>query len=154
MIIRTVPPPPYPKNQIHITTSPSPNCYTPPVHLVTLVLAAARLTTLITRDEITAPLRSKVESAPPNSLIQRFKLDYLTSCPQCVSIHAAAATLLAARIPPLRPLLKILALSQLALALLDAQEILSNRAAQPAQQLDLTLDPPEPPEPPEPQLHL
>ena len=51
-------------------------------------LATYRLTRLITRDTITAPLREKVwEKHPPHSS----KLGYVLTCEWCSSIYAASA---------------------------------------------------------------
>lgn len=50
-------------------------------------LAAYRLTRLITRDTITAPLRDRVwESHPPHSS----KLGYVLTCEWCSSVYSAS----------------------------------------------------------------
>lgn len=88
-----------------------------------LVLATARLTTLVAQDEITEPLRQAVDnwaSSKPDSVL-RDKLAYLVSCSRCVSVWAAAGVLIAER-TPLRPLVNVLAASQAALSVLAADE--------------------------------
>lgn len=56
-------------------------------NLVRSGLATYRLTRLITRDTITAPLREKIwESHPPHSS----KLGYVLTCEWCSSIYAAS----------------------------------------------------------------
>ena len=91
--------------------------------LVTLAvrgLATYRLTRLITRDEITAPLREKVwESHPPHSS----KVGYVLTCEWCSSVWAASALHLSRIIAPktTRAVESVLALSAVA-GLLTAHE--------------------------------
>lgn len=55
------------------------------------VLAVARVTGLVTADEITATPRDRlVAHLPPNRLGEA--LEYLVTCPWCVSIWVAALT--------------------------------------------------------------
>lgn len=75
------------------------------VALVVDVAATRRLTRLVTKDEITAPVR---EWAWKND---RKKLTYLVNCPYCVSVWAGV--LVASRVLP-APLRWGLALSELA----------------------------------------
>jgi hypothetical protein len=98
------------------------------------VLAASRLTQLVTDDLLTQPLRDAVEAkampaaqvrmspgvlspqAPPPS---RFwaKLDELVNCSACTSVWAAAAIFTAGRLGPVgRFLVRVLAVSQSVLA--------------------------------------
>ena len=81
-----------------------------------LVLSAAtvRLTTLITSDEITAPLRYMAEDAARGARVGSLpeRLNYLVSCPRCVSVWAAGGLLVASQTRPGRFLVKVLALSQ------------------------------------------
>jgi len=108
--------------------------------LLTPLLATTRLTALITQDEITQPIRDKVEAFAtqnPNSPLHTLKLDYLVSCSRCVSIYAAGTTLALYAFRPTRPLVKLLALSQAAILALQALEALENHNAP---QLDLALD--------------
>ena len=62
---------------------------------VVVGLAVARLTTLVTTDEITEPLRRKVDDwargYPVGSVRER--LAYLVSCSKCTSVWAAGAVL-------------------------------------------------------------
>lgn len=98
---------------------------------VLAALAAARLTTLITSDTITAPLRDKISppTAPPphphtNHRIPLPNPAYIPTCPRCASIYAAATAtaLLAARARPIpRAILTTLALSQAAIYLNNHQ---------------------------------
>lgn len=69
------------------------------------VLAAARITRLITEDKIAEPFRDWVEGRFPNS-----KVAYLVSCPICVSMWAAVAVTVTPKIG--RPVLRSLALSE------------------------------------------
>jgi hypothetical protein len=50
--------------------------------VATNVLATARLTRLITEDELAEPIRSKLENSGND------KLAYLATCPYCVSVWA------------------------------------------------------------------
>jgi Protein of unknown function (DUF1360) len=60
-------------------------------------LATYRLTRLITRDEITAPLRDKVwESRPPESSL----VGYFLTCEWCASIWAGSALQISRMIAP------------------------------------------------------
>lgn len=60
-------------------------------------LATYRLTRLITRDTITAPIRDKIwEYAPP----ERSKIGYLLTCEWCSSIYAASALEISRMITP------------------------------------------------------
>jgi hypothetical protein len=52
-------------------------------------LAAWRLTELVVEDEITRPVRETVQRRWPGS-----KLNYMVGCKRCVSVWAAAATLI------------------------------------------------------------
>lgn len=83
------------------------------------MLAARRLTQLITEDEITKPLREPIlqwgERHPTGSWQDR--LAYLVSCPACTSVWAAGAILIASRTPYARSLVTVLAVSQATLAL-------------------------------------
>lgn len=89
-----------------------------PVGPVVGALAVARLTSLITEDEITEPIRSRVtewsDRYPEGSVPDR--LGYLVSCQRCVSVWAAGGVLVASYFRPTRPLVRILAASQAALA--------------------------------------
>lgn len=76
--------------------------------------AVLRLTALVTEDEITEPIRSKVElkamGKPYGSLPERAA--YLVTCHRCVSIWAAGAVLVLERFKLGRALVDLLALSQ------------------------------------------
>lgn len=65
------------------------------MRLVTISLATSRLTRLVTEDEITAPLRDRVESwaagAAEGSLKER--LAYIPTCRACSSVWAAGIVL-------------------------------------------------------------
>lgn len=91
---------------------------------VTLALATARLTSLIAEDEITAPIRKRVDEwangHPEGSLRER--LNYLVTCSRCVSVYAGGAVLAASLVPPLRPLLRTLAASQAGLVILTLSD--------------------------------
>lgn len=82
------------------------------------MLAARRLTQLITEDEITKPLREAIlqwgERHKEGSWQDR--LAYLVSCPACTSVWAAGVILVASRTPYARHLVKVLAVSQATLA--------------------------------------
>lgn len=65
----------------------------PAVTLVVYALAVARVTGLITADQITAPLRKRaVQRVNPNELVVgwRAEAEYLLTCQWCVSIYVAA----------------------------------------------------------------
>jgi hypothetical protein len=83
------------------------------------LLAARRLTQLITEDEITKPLREPIltwgERHEEGTWQDR--VAYLVSCPACSSVWAAAGILIARRIPYVRHLVPVLAISQATLAL-------------------------------------
>jgi hypothetical protein len=94
---------------------------------VTVALAVARLTQLIVEDEITRPARQAINrwavDAPEFSLRERIAT--AVGCGACSSVYAAAAVLIATRVPVLRPLVRVLAASQAALALRAATDRLS-----------------------------
>ena len=69
--------------------------------------AVARITGLVTSDEITAPMRRA-------AWVIDDRLGYLVDCPYCTSVWAAAAVT-SGLVP--RPLLRLLALSQAAVLL-------------------------------------
>lgn len=81
---------------------------------VTLALATARLTRLVVHDDLTEPLRWKVDEwaqgAPRFSRKERIQL--LVNCPKCASVWAGAAILVASRVPGVRHLVTVLALSE------------------------------------------
>lgn len=83
------------------------------------ILAAKRLTQLVVEDKITEPLREPVlkwgERHEEGTWQDR--VAYLVSCPACSSVWAAAGILIARRIPYVRHLVPVLAISQAALAL-------------------------------------
>lgn len=85
--------------------------------MITTVLAIARLTSLITEDEITQPIRDYVDDLPHNVVTD--KLAYLVSCKRCVSVWATAAVLVAHKKAPF--LVKVLAGSQAALFVLATE---------------------------------
>lgn len=105
------------------------------MNALTLTLAATRLTRLITEDEITEPLRLRVNrwatGAPYGS--PRERLAYIPTCRQCSSIYCAAAVLLLHRYggAPGRAVNAILALSQAALLSAAAQDFLENYGSDP-----------------------
>ena len=81
------------------------------------VFAAQRLTQLITQDEITRPLRMKVDAwagdAPEFSVKERAA--YMVECPACTSVWAGAVVVLASRFRVGRVFNWVLALSGAAL---------------------------------------
>jgi hypothetical protein len=91
---------------------------------VTLALATARLTTLVTKDEITVGLRDKVDlwAGKKEYAGPRGWANYLVNCQQCVSVWAGALVLGASYVPVARPVIRALALSQAALLSLEAAD--------------------------------
>lgn len=89
-----------------------------PLKMVILGLAAARLTQLVVDDEITSPIRDKVQvkaEAAPGSLIDW--MDTGINCHACSSVWAGGGVLAAEHAGPVgRFLVRTLALSQAALA--------------------------------------
>lgn len=86
-------------------------------------LAIARLTMLITDDEVSAPLRDaaiRLDDRFHNAFTD--KLLYFVTCRRCVSVWAAAAVLLADRVPGGRFAVQALAGSQAALIALALNE--------------------------------
>lgn len=83
-----------------------------------IALAVARLTTLVVEDEITRPVRERVQwwANGADEFSVRERLSTLLRCQKCVGIWSAAAVLAAARIPVLRPAVNVLAAAQAALA--------------------------------------
>ena len=82
--------------------------------------AAWRITKLITEDEITRPMREKVDELWPDS-----KVSYLVNCPACVSVWAGiAATLMP------RALASALASSAGTLAAKWVAEVVEERVSQ------------------------
>ena len=89
----------------------------PVVDLTVDGLCAYRLTRLVTTDEITAPLRLKVERAAMRSEVEdgiAAKIKILIGCPWCSSPYLAIFVLCLDRVPGGRMLKKILALSAVA----------------------------------------
>lgn len=80
------------------------------------ILAAARLTRLITEDKITEPIRDEIVGRAPSS-----RLAYLVTCPRCVSIWAGALVIATAHVPqvarPREAVVRMLALSEATIAL-------------------------------------
>jgi len=94
----------------------------------TIIAATARLSALIAQDEITEPIRQKVDQwaldAPYGS--PRERVAYLLSCSRCSSIWAAGIVMaLWSSGNAGRALVRLLAVSQSALIVLDAQERLA-----------------------------
>ena len=89
------------------------------MNLIASVLAVYRLTSLVTKDELTEPIRARVALAatgkPVGSLVER--ASYLVSCHRCVSVWAGAAVLLLSRFAAGRVLIAVLALSGTEIAL-------------------------------------
>lgn len=85
--------------------------------MITEILAVARATRLVTEDEITAPLRKKVERAAGDAPLYsaRERLATLVTCSLCTSMWAAAGVLLANRTDAGRALVKMGALSEAAI---------------------------------------
>lgn len=85
---------------------------------VILIAATQRLTQLIAEDEITAPLRNKIEvwaeKYPEGSFPDR--LAYAINCKACSSVWAAGLVLGVSRLRVAKPVLQALALSAAALA--------------------------------------
>jgi hypothetical protein len=88
------------------------------------MLATARLTSLVASDEITEPVRLAVDEWANGSPEGGFRdrVAYLVTCARCISVWAAAAVLLGSYFRPTRPLVKLLAGSQAALAVLTLEE--------------------------------
>ena len=88
-----------------------------PLDVVILGLASARLTQLVVDDEITEPVRlaidQKRQAAPVGSFIDQ--VDTMINCHACASVWAGAGVLTADQIGVGRFLVRVLALSQLAL---------------------------------------
>jgi hypothetical protein len=82
-----------------------------------LALASRRLTQLVVEDEITRPIRIAVSqwAAEREEFSFRERVDYMLNCGQCASIYAAAAVLVASRVPGGSVLLRLLALSEAAM---------------------------------------
>ena len=85
--------------------------------MITEILAVARATRLMTEDEITAPVRKKIERAAGDAPLYspRERLATLVTCSLCTSMWAAAGVLLASRSSPGRALVKMGALSEAAI---------------------------------------
>jgi Protein of unknown function (DUF1360) len=100
-----------------VTRAPAPPpARSAPLSFLITALATQRLTRLLTRDQVTAPLREAVFARHPDS---SRGLGYLVTCPHCISIHAAAAVLLLRTTPPGRALTTILAASAVTSLLSD-----------------------------------
>lgn len=89
---------------------------------VTAAGAVLRITTLVTEDEITEPIRARVDleatGAEYGSLIER--ASYLISCHRCVSVWAAGLVLLLEQFKAGRVLVDLLALSQVEILVKEA----------------------------------
>lgn len=92
-----------------------------PLGLIETALATARLTRLVLRDEITAPVRRPVvewalTSRAPYGVGPPFahpRLAYLLGCDWCVSIWAASVVVAVYRWPFGRALVRVLAASEI-----------------------------------------
>ncbi len=91
---------------------------------IVLVLATQRLTKLVVEDEITSPVRQRIDAwagdSPEGTLKER--INFAVNCGACTSVWAAGAVLLADRFPAGRLLLRVLAGSSAALLLNAYQE--------------------------------
>lgn len=90
----------------------------PALDLLTDVLATARITRLVTEDEIAQPLRDAMEQSGSE------KLEYLATCPYCVSVWAGLLVTL--KIVP-KPVRRALALSEAVVAFRAAVDALPSR---------------------------
>lgn len=80
-----------------------------------LSLATARLTQLVVDDEINAPMRDRIHERPGDESWSNV-LDEIVNCHACTSIWAGAGILVAEQTGVGRFLVRVLALSQAALA--------------------------------------
>jgi hypothetical protein len=67
-------------------------------------LAVARLTRLVTEDEVTTPIRERLAALHP-------EMDYFVHCRYCVGVWAAAGVLLAWKHPAGRVACRVLAVA-------------------------------------------
>ena len=96
---------------------------------VVLAAAAARLTRLVTEDEITRPAREMVIDWSERGGPWRQKMAYLVDCQWCTSIWAAGAVLVASRTRGGRWLNKAGAVSMAAVIVLTVEELLDRKAS-------------------------
>lgn len=94
-----------------------------------LVAATARIATLVSKDEIMAPVRYKIDDwadgKPYGSVPER--LQYLINCHRCSSVWAAGAVLvLNAAGPAGAAVLGVLALSQAGMSLIEVLETVTD----------------------------
>ena len=94
------------------------------------LLATVRLTALVTQDELTTPLRWRVEDATKDAEYGSFRerFAYLVGCDRCTSMWAAAAVLLLSRSRWGRVVVRALAMSQLTIWVLRWEEQYERRA--------------------------
>lgn len=96
---------------------------------VIVTAATARLTALIAQDEITNPIRDRLEDwsrdAPEGSFKER--VTFLVNCTHCVSVWAAAGILLTNAWPRTRPVVVMLAASQAAISTLALIEMVERQ---------------------------
>jgi hypothetical protein len=87
------------------------------VKALILSLATARLTQLVVDDEITAPVRDKVQKLAATPGLPPWPVvDEIVNCHACTSVWAGGAVLTAEQVGVGRFLVRVLALSQAALA--------------------------------------
>lgn len=86
--------------------------------------ATSRLSSIISTEEITAPLRYKIEDWAHGHKLYSFpeRLGYLVTCPRCSSVWAAAGVLALSTVPAAVPVLTVLAVSQAAIVVLNRLE--------------------------------
>lgn len=86
---------------------------------VVVALATKRLTQLLVEDELTRPLREKIDhwARGAEEFSLRDRVATLVMCPACMSVWSAGAVLLAHRHPVGRLLARVLAASAAALIL-------------------------------------
>lgn len=94
---------------------------------ILVAAATARLTRLVAQDEVTRPLRDRVDllasGRPEGHPLER--LSYLINCTKCVSIWAGGFCLALSRTHTGRQVLGVLAASEASIAVLSVQELIS-----------------------------
>lgn len=92
-----------------------------PFDALTMTVATARLAALASQDEITQPLRNIVDRWAKDAEYGSFRdrVSYLVNCKRCTSVWAAALVIVLWTRPAGRQIVRGLAFSQGAIALLD-----------------------------------
>lgn len=99
------------------------------LNVIAGIAAVARITTLITEDAISEPLRDALDERARRAKLYSFheRVAYMASCPSCTSVWAGMAVVGLSQFKAGRLVITALALSQLGLVARDAAKLLAEK---------------------------